>query len=267
MIQRLRRQYLLRAHNTNLWAGYLPQLPGWFYLLALLGIGLVFTAFTVVSPEQLVIRVLLVIGGVLIGVGLTAVARFVLQNGQRRSAVRKQILEAIPWRGDEAVLDVGCGSGMLLNGAAARLKSGKALGIDIWANHGGGGNLDLLLKQAKAENVADRITFQEVDARNMPFADASFDVVLSSWALHHISRSSQDFGDAVSEMMRVLKPGGMMVVLDIAHMIEVLAMRMEQAGFDVEIQESPFAQKIVVGRKGELLPSAEKAAHHAPNIV
>jgi len=182
---------------------------------------------------------------------LTAVARFVRQSRQRRSVVRQQILDALPWRGDEAVLDVGCGSGMLLNGAAARLTSGKALGIDIWAKHGGGGSLDLLFQQAKAENVADRITFQEADARQMPFEDASFDVVLSSWALHHIALSSQDFGDAVNEMMRVLKPGGRMVVLDIAHMIEVLAMRMEKADFEVEIQEAPFGQKIVVGVKGD----------------
>ena len=249
MYQKLRRHFLLHAHDTELWAGYLPQLPGWFYPLAVVGVGLVLAAFTIVPPEQAVIRVLLVIGGLLIGGLLTAVARFVRLRWQRRSAVRQQVLDAVPWRGDEMVLDVGCGSGMLLNGAAARLQSGKALGIDIWAKHSGGGSLELLYKQAKAENVADRITFQEVDARDMPFEDASFDVVLSGWALHHISRSSQDFGDAVSEMMRVLKPGGTMVVLDIAHMIEVLAMRMEKAGYEVEIQEAPFDQKIVVGKK------------------
>jgi ubiquinone/menaquinone biosynthesis C-methylase UbiE len=249
MIQTLKRQFLLHAHDTNLWAGYLPQLPGWFYGLALLGVGLVVAAFTVVPQKQLAVRALLVIGALLISGVLTAVARFVQQRWQRRSVVRQQILDAVPWQGDEAVLDVGCGSGMLLNGAAARLQSGKALGIDIWARHSGGGSLDLLYKQARAENVADRITFQEVDARNMPFADASFDVVLSSWALHHISRSSQDFEAAVGEMLRVLKPGGRMVVLDIAHMIEVLAMRMEKADFDVEIQDAPFAQKLVVGIK------------------
>ncbi|MCA9942920.1 MAG: class I SAM-dependent methyltransferase [Ardenticatenaceae bacterium] len=250
MVQQLRRQFLLRAHDTNLWAGYLPQRPGWFYPLALLGIVLVIIAFALVSGEQWVIRVLLLAGAVLIGWVLTAVSRFVRRRWQRRSVVRQQILDAIPWRGDEAVLDVGCGSGMLLNGAAARLTSGKALGIDIWAKHGGGGSLDLLYKQARVENVADRINFQEADARNMPFEDATFDVVLSSWALHHISRSSQDFGDAVSEMMRVLKPGGRIVVLDIAHMIEVLAMRLEKAGFAVEIQEAPFSQMIVIGQKG-----------------
>ena len=176
MIQTLRRQFLLRAHDTNLWAGYLPQLPGWFYWLALLGIGLLAAAFTIVPREQLIVRVLLVVGAVLIGGVLTAVARFVRQRWQRRSVVRQQMLDIIPWRGDEAILDVGCGSGMLLNGAAARLTSGKALGIDIWAKHGGGGSLELLYKQAKAENVADRIAFQEVDARQMPFEDGSFDV-------------------------------------------------------------------------------------------
>ncbi len=251
MIQTLRRQILLRAHDTHLWAGYLPQLPGWFYWLALAGAGLVAVAFTIVPREQWAIRILLLAGAVLVGGVLTAVSRFVRRRWQRRSVVRQQMLDSIPWRGDEVVLDVGCGSGMLLNGAAARLTSGKALGIDIWAKHSGGGNLDLLYSQAKAENVADRISFQEADARKMPFEDGSFDVVLSSWALHHIALSSQDFGDAVSEMMRVLKPGGRMVVLDIAHMIEVLATRMEQAGFEAEIQEAPFGQKIVVGVKGE----------------
>ena len=46
--------------------------------------------------------------------------------------IRDHVLSAIPWRGDESVLDVGCGRGLLLLGAAQRLKSGKAVGVDVW---------------------------------------------------------------------------------------------------------------------------------------
>jgi len=248
-IQGLKRQFLRRAHNTELWASYRPQVPGWSYLLALLGIVLIVAGFVVFPFSQPGNRVLLVVLGILLCLPLVALTVFARKSRQRRTAVRQRILDAVPWRGDEAVLDVGCGSGMLLNGAAARLETGSALGIDIWAKHGGGGNLALLLKHAQKEQVADRISFQEVDARKMPFEDATFDVVLSSWAMHHISRSRADFENLVGEMLRVLKPGGTIVVLDIAHMVEALAARMEEAGLQVEIQDAPYEQQIVIGKK------------------
>src|SRR5262245_57304454 len=45
---------------------------------------------------------------------------------------REAFLNAMPWRGDETVLDVGCGRGLLLIGAAKRLTTGKPIGVDIW---------------------------------------------------------------------------------------------------------------------------------------
>src|SRR4051812_19404358 len=45
---------------------------------------------------------------------------------------RERLLDLLKWRGDEQVLDVGCGRGLLLIGAAKRLTTGKATGIDIW---------------------------------------------------------------------------------------------------------------------------------------
>jgi arsenite methyltransferase len=45
---------------------------------------------------------------------------------------REQQLDLISWRGDETVLDVGCGLGLVLLGAAKRLTTGRAAGIDIW---------------------------------------------------------------------------------------------------------------------------------------
>ena len=155
--------------------------------------------------------------------------------------------------GDEKVLDVGCGSGLLLNGAAMQLTSGKATGVDLWSPHSGGGNLELLWKNAKAEGVVDKIEFKEADARKMPFEDATFDVVLSSGALHHISHSFDDHERAVREMVRVLKPGGKIVLWDITHMIEATAAEMKSLGIMCEVRPTTrslgFDMNMMIGKK------------------
>jgi arsenite methyltransferase len=46
--------------------------------------------------------------------------------------LRENVLDLVSWRGNERVLDVGCGRGLMLIGAAKRLTTGKAVGIDIW---------------------------------------------------------------------------------------------------------------------------------------
>jgi arsenite methyltransferase len=45
---------------------------------------------------------------------------------------RENLLNLFQWSGDELVLDVGCGRGLMLVGAAKRLTSGRAIGIDLW---------------------------------------------------------------------------------------------------------------------------------------
>ncbi len=178
---------------------------------------------------------------------------FALRKWRYASRIRSQIFDSIGLHGDEKVLDVGCGSGLLLNGAAMRLTSGKATGIDIWSPHSGGGNLELLWKNAKAEGVADKIEFKEADARKMPFEDAAFDVVLSSGALHHISRDFDDHERTVREIVRVLKPGGKIVIWDITHMIKATALKMKS--MDVECEVKPtinslgFDMSMLIGRK------------------
>jgi len=154
------------------------------------------------------------------------------------------------------VLDVGCGGGLLLNEAALRLTSGKAIGIDIWAPHSGGGNYALLMKNAKAEGVADKINFKQADVRKLPFSDASFDVIVSSGALHHISRDRSEHEQAINEMLRVLKPGGKIALMDISHMVEGYASNMKAKGITSEVKptiQSPFGfeMSVMIGRKGD----------------
>ena len=121
---------------------------------------------------------------------------------------REKLLDRIPWTGAERVLDVGCGRGLLLVGAARRLTTGRAVGIDIWQAEDLSGNRpEATLENARLEGVADRVEVQTADMRKIPFPDGSFDVVVSSQAIHNIYDSAGR-AQAIGEIARVLAPGG-----------------------------------------------------------
>ncbi len=131
--------------------------------------------------------------------------------------LRDTLLSSISWRGDEQVLDVGCGHGILLIGAAKRLQSGHAVGIDIWSQRDQKDNRpEATLHNARCEGVAERIEVKDADARKLPFPDDCFDVVLSSFAIHNIS-GSDGRDTAIREIARVLKPGGRLAMADIGY--------------------------------------------------
>lgn len=161
----------------------------------------------------------------------------VLSSRVAKLKVRDRILDSIPWRGDENVLDVGCGRGLFLIGAAQRLKTGKATGVDIWSEDLSGNSAEAVLANAKTEGVAGRIKIETADARQLPFAANSFDVAVSSLAIHNIP-AKQDRVRALGEIARVLKPGGYLAIFDIFHTAEY-AKTLEQLSFE-QIQLSPF---------------------------
>jgi ubiquinone/menaquinone biosynthesis C-methylase UbiE len=128
--------------------------------------------------------------------------------------IRDQILGRIPWRGDEMVLDAGCGRGLLLVGAARRLTTGKAIGLDRWTPGALTGNRpEAALDNARLEGVADRVDMKEGDVRQLPFADASMDVVVSNFVVHEVN-SLAEREQMLREMVRVLKPGGRLALVD-----------------------------------------------------
>lgn len=127
---------------------------------------------------------------------------------------RDRMLNLVDWRGDEQVLDVGTGRGLLMIGAAKRLTGGKSFGIDIWnAADLSGNKIENALQNAALEGVAEKIEIREEDAQRMNFADETFDVVLSNLCLHNIpTRAGR--AEACREIARVLKPGGVAVLSD-----------------------------------------------------
>jgi arsenite methyltransferase len=128
---------------------------------------------------------------------------------------RDRILSLHKWRGDEQVLDVGCGRGLLLAGAAKLLSAGgKATGIDIWSNVDMGGNSEAATRHnLELEGISDRCTLVGIPAQEIPFPDASFDVILSNLCLHNIY-DREIRRRAVQQIVRVLKPGGQAILSD-----------------------------------------------------
>ena len=128
---------------------------------------------------------------------------------------RDALLNAVPWRGDEQVLDVGCGHGLMLIGAAKRLSSGRAIGIDIWQDVDQANNSPAVTRRnAEMEGVS--VDVRDGDARRIPFDGATFDVVVSSLALHNIY-NAREREQALGEIARVLKPGGHAAIFDVRH--------------------------------------------------
>lgn len=139
-------------------------------------------------------------------------------------AVWAEVLEELRLRGDERFLDIGCGRGAVLLLAARRVPAGRAVGVDVWRRRDQTGNTRTAAEHnATLEGVADRVEFVDADARDLPFPDESFDVVVSSLAIHNIA-STDGRNQALGEAVRVLRPGGQLRIVDqrVTHYLDAL---------------------------------------------
>jgi len=103
----------------------------------------------------------------------------------------------------KTVLDVGCGEGRFTRILAARAK--YVTGIDI-------NQVSLDRAVAKTANTDARVTWRNGRAEDLPFIDASLDVVVFSNSLHHVALDMMN--NAIIEACRVLKPGGLLYVME-----------------------------------------------------
>lgn len=134
-----------------------------------------------------------------------------------KRALLRRMIASLALHGDEQVLDVGCGRGMLLLEAARHLPRGRATGLDLWSTRDQSGNAaDATTRNAELAGLTERVHIDTGDMRRMPYPDASFDVIVSSLAIHNLPTQT-DREQAVREIARVLKPGGRIALLDFRH--------------------------------------------------
>lgn len=146
---------------------------------------------------------------------------------------RDRLLDYLHLTGSESVLDVGCGHGLMLIGAAHRLPNGHAVGLDLWSQTDQLANsAAATLANAEAEDVGSRVTVRDGDMRALPFDDASMDVVVSSLAIHNVP-TVPERADAIREIVRVVRPGGRAAIIDIAH-VGAYAREFRSAGWAIE---------------------------------
>ena len=143
----------------------------------------------------------------------TACGLYASRHG--KFAVWAELLDQLSLEGDERILDLGCGRGAVLLMAAQHLTTGRAVGVDLWNRHDQSGNaVEATRRNAVAEGVSDRVELYTADMTALPFDDNSFDMVLSSVAIHNVKgRAGRD--RVIEEAVRVLRPGGRLLIADI----------------------------------------------------
>lgn len=145
---------------------------------------------------------------VLVGVLMILYAKF----GKQKH--RDRILNMIEWKGNENVLDVGTGLGLLMIGAAKKLTSGKSTGIDIFNTYDLSGNSISQTKiNAELENVSQKVEILNENILKTSFPDEYFDVVVSNLCLHNLYKS-EERQNACAEIYRITKPKGQVIISD-----------------------------------------------------
>jgi cyclopropane fatty-acyl-phospholipid synthase-like methyltransferase len=176
----------------------------------------------------------------------------VLSSRVGKLRLRDRLLDRLALAPDARVLDVGCGHGLLLIGAAVRTPRGHAVGIDLWSQTDQRANSrDATLANAAREGVGERVRVDDGDMRALPYADASFDAVVSSLAIHNLAQRG-DRDRALREIARVLRPGGQVAIVDIAH-VGAYAATLRAAGLrDVRSTLTPWIfppSRVLTARK------------------
>ncbi len=135
--------------------------------------------------------------------GLTALYDPVVALTMRERTFRSRLVAQIVADGPTAVLEIGCGTGRLTARLADALPAASVTGLDPDAD---------VLSRALAKGTSPRIRWQEGSATELPMADDTFDRVVASLVLHHLT--TNDKLAALTEAWRVLRPGGRLHVAD-----------------------------------------------------
>jgi ubiquinone/menaquinone biosynthesis C-methylase UbiE len=111
-----------------------------------------------------------------------------------------ETLKRLEARPGDKVLDAGCGTGALLHALSSKQPKLELAGLDLSPE---------MLDVARAR-LGDSVELRQGSMEAMPFADLSFDLVVSTSVFHYVRRP----GEALADALRVLTPGGRILITD-----------------------------------------------------
>lgn len=136
---------------------------------------------------------------------LTSLYDPVMRVTMREATFKSRLIAQAGIRPGHHVLDVGCGTATLTIEIKQAEPQAEVIGLD--------GDPDVLRRAArKAADAGVAITLDEGFSDQLPYADASFDRVVTSLLLHHLDRATKH--RTLAEILRVLRPGGQLHVAD-----------------------------------------------------
>ncbi|MGD0010065.1 MAG: class I SAM-dependent methyltransferase [Terriglobia bacterium] len=204
-------------------------------LVAMGATGLVLACFALIHArsDHIVLAIFELLSGLLL---LQTIPSYLYSTRRGKFAVWAELLDGLPLRGDEHGLDMGCGRGAILSMLAKMLPRGRAVGLDLWRSGDQSGNSpDATWRNLDAECVRNRCELVTADMRAVPFADSKFDLVVSSLTIHNI-KGDQGRGQAVDEAVRVLKPGGRLLIADLMW-TTAYAKRLRELGMENVVEQ------------------------------
>lgn len=142
-----------------------------------------------------------------------SVYQFAAFGGNYQSKIHDVMVAQLNGVDEEKVLDIGTGSGSLIIKLAKKFPESSLTGIDYW-----GGNWEYSKTQcqlnAEIEGVHDRVQFTKASAAELPLHDGEFDIIVSCLTFHEVKDRKNKI-EVMTEALRVLKPGGQFVFLDL----------------------------------------------------
>jgi SAM-dependent methyltransferase len=169
----------------------------------------------------------------------------------------ERLLDALDLRGNEVLLDVGTGDGVVAIAAAKRLPNGSVIAMDDWQRPHAGRALSSAKARsnAEAEGVGTRVRVGTMSFEDFELPSESVDVAVACFALHHLEPAVRQ--RALLEMVRVLRPGGRLLVAEPVHRAEI-AVAFERSGLAVKRESRTFPRWLFGWISARKSPGAER---------
>jgi SAM-dependent methyltransferase len=216
-------------------------------LVAMGAAGLALACLAVIHARSghIVLAIFELLSGLLL---LQTIPSYLYSTRRGKFKVWAELLDGLGLGGDERALDMGCGRGAILSTLAKVLPRGRAVGLDLWRSEDQSGNSpDATWRNLDAECVRNRCELVTANMRAVPFPDLTFDLVVSSLAIHNI-RGHEGRSRAIDEAVRVLRPGGRLLIADLMW-TKAYAKRLRKLGME-EVVERHLDWRFCYGALG-----------------